>query len=234
MALPKLETPTYELSLPSTNESIKFRPFLVKEQKILYMAQNSKNDSEISNSVSQLVSNCTFNKIDPLTAPMFDIEYIFLNLRSKSVGSEVEISILCPDDNKTKVPVKVNLDEISVQMTTGHTNEVMLSDKMKLVLRYPILKDMKELKGDNEVDRVFNILVKCIHEVHDGDKIYNSVDVTENDLETFVDQMTAGQLNSIMQFFDTMPKLRHVIQVINPNTKKKGEVVVEGLQNFLG
>jgi len=234
MALPKLETPTYELSLPSTNESIKFRPFLVKEQKILYMAQNSKNDSEISNSVSQLVSNCTFNKIDPLTSPMFDIEYIFLNLRSKSVGSEVEISILCPDDNKTKVPVKVNLDEISVQMTTGHTNEVMLSDKMKLVLRYPLLKDMKELKGDNEVDRVFNILVKCIHEVHDGDKIYNSVDVTENDLETFVDQMTSGQLNSIMQFFDTMPKLRHVIQVTNPNTKKKGEVVVEGLQSFLG
>ena len=150
------------------------------------------------------------------------------------MGSEVEISILCPDDNKTKVPVKVNLDEISVQMTTGHTNEVMLSDKMKLVLRYPLLKDMKELKGDNEVDRVFNILVKCIHEVHDGDKIYNSVDVTENDLETFVDQMTSGQLNSIMQFFDTMPKLRHVIQVTNPNTKKKGEVVVEGLQSFLG
>lgn len=234
MALPKLETPTYELSLPSTNESIKFRPFLVKEQKILYMAQNSKNDSEMSSTVGQLVSNCTFNKIDPLTSPMFDIEYIFLNLRSKSVGSEVEISILCPDDNKTKVPVKVNLDEVSVQMTTGHTNEVMLSDKMKLVLRYPLLKDMKELKGDNEVDRVFNILVKCIHEVHDGDKIYNSVDVTENDLETFVDQMTSGQLNSIMQFFDTMPKLRHVIQVTNPNTKKKGEVVVEGLQSFLG
>ena len=234
MALPKLETPTYELSLPSTNESIKFRPFLVKEQKILYMAQNSKNDSEISNSVSQLVSNCTFNKIDPLTSPMFDIEYIFLNLRSKSVGSEVEISILCPDDNKTKVPVKVNLDEISVQMTTGHTNEVMLSDKMKLVLRYPLLKDMKELKGDNEVDRVFNILVKCIHEVHDGDKIYNAVDVTKEEINTFVEQMTTTQIEKIMEFFDTMPKLRHVVKITNPKTKVKSEVVVEGLQSFLG
>ena len=234
MALPKLETPTYELSLPSTNESIKFRPFLVKEQKILYMAQNSKNDSEISNSVSQLVSNCTFNKIDPLTSPMFDIEYIFLNLRSKSVGSEVEISILCPDDNKTKVPVKVNLDEVSVQMTTGHTNEVMLSDKMKLVLRYPLLKDMKELKGDNEVDRVFNILVKCIHEVHDGDKIYNAVDVTKEEINTFVEQMTTTQIEKIMEFFDTMPKLRHVLKITNPKTKVKSEVVVEGLQSFLG
>lgn len=234
MALPKLETPTYELSLPSTNESIKFRPFLVKEQKILYMAQNSKNDREIAEGVGQLVKNCTFSKIDPQTSPIFDIEYIFLKLRSKSVGSEIEVNITCPDDNKTTVPVKINLDEVNVQMTTGHTNEVMLTDKMKLVLRYPILKDMGGLEGDTEVDRVFNILVKCIHEVHDGDKIYNAVDVTKNELNTFVEQMTSGQLNSIMEFFEGMPKLRHVIQVTNPKTKKKGEVVVEGLQSFLG
>ena len=234
MALPKLETPTYELSLPSTNESIKFRPFLVKEQKILYMAQNSKNDKEIAEGVGQLVKNCTFSKIDPQTSPIFDIEYIFLKLRSKSVGSEIEVNITCPDDNKTIVPVKINLDEVNVQMTTGHTNEVMLTDKMKLVLRYPILKDMGGLEGDTEVDRVFNILVKCIHEVHDGDKIYNAVDVTKNELNTFVEQMTSGQLNSIMEFFEGMPKLRHVIQVVNPKTKKKGEVVVEGLQSFLG
>ena len=234
MALPKLETPTYELSLPSTNESIKFRPFLVKEQKILYMAQNSKNDKEVAEGVGQLVKNCTFSKIDPHTSPIFDIEYIFLKLRSKSVGSEIEINITCPDDNKTTVPVKINLDEVNVQMTTGHTNEVMLTDKMKLILRYPILKDMGNVEGDTEVDRVFNILVKCIHEIHDGDKIYNAVDVTKQDLSTFVDQMTSSQLNSIMEFFEGMPKLRHVIQVTNPKTKKKGEVVVEGLQSFLG
>ena len=234
MALPKLETPTYELSLPSTNESIKFRPFLVKEQKILYMAQNSKNDSEMTNSIGELVKNCTFNKIDPLQSPMFDIEYIFLKLRSKSIGSEVEMNVLCPDDNKTRVPIKINLDDVDVQMTTGHTNEVMLTEKMKLVLRYPILKDMGNIEGDTEVDRDFNILVKCIHEIHDGDKIYNAVDVTKNELITFVEQMTSGQLNLVMEFFEGMPKLRHVIQVTNPKTKKKGEVVVEGLQSFLG
>ena len=234
MALPKLETPTHELVLPSTNKKIKFRPFLVEEQKILYMAQNSKSESEIINSVGKLVSNCTFGEIDPDTAPMFDIEYIFIKLRSKSVCENIKISVLCPDDNKTRVPVEIKLDDIQVQMTTGHTNEVMLSDDMKIVLRYPILKDMKVPENKSEIDKVFNILVKCIYEVHHKDKIYNSVDVTEKDLETFVEQMTTSQLQSIMDFFDTMPKLRHVIQVTNPNTKKKGEVVVEGLQNFLG
>ena len=195
MALPKLETPTHELVLPSTNKKIKFRPFLVKEQKILYMAQNSKSESEIVNSVGQLVSNCTFGEVDPDIAPMFDIEYIFIKLRSKSVGETIELSVLCPDDNKTRVPVKIKLDD---------------------------------------VDKVFNIFIKCIHEVHHKEKIYNAVDVTTKDLETFVEQMTTSQLQSIMSFFDSMPKLRHVVQVTNPNTKKKGEVVVEGLQNFLG
>ena len=233
MALPKLETPTYELSLPSTNEKIKFRPFLVKEQKILYMVQNSKDEKQMTNSIGELVRNCTFNSINPETSPMFDIEYIFLNLRSKSVGSKVELNVTCPDDNKTKVPVKINLDEVNVQMTTGHTNEIQLSDEIKLVLRYPILKDMTILEGDTEVDRVFNILVKCIYEVHHKDKIYHAVDITKEELTTFVDQMTTAQLNSIMTFFEGMPKLRHVIQVTNPNTNKKGEVVLEGLSNFL-
>tara|TARA_B100002019_G_C21070485_1_gene498745 strand:- start:67 stop:771 length:705 start_codon:yes stop_codon:yes gene_type:complete len=233
MALPKLETPTYELELPSTGEKIKYRPFLVKEQKVLMMAQGSKNEKEISNSIGTLVSNCTFNKIDPVKSPMFDIEYIFLKLRAKSVGETVELSVTCPDDGKTTVPVKVNLDEINVQMTTGHTNVVDLSNDIKMYLRYPLLNDMQKLQGDTEVDKVFNILLNCIHEVHHGDKIYNAVDVTKKDLETFVDQMTTEQLRNVMDFFQTMPKLRHVIQVTNPNTKKKGEVVVEGLQNFL-
>lgn len=234
MALPKLETPTHELVLPSTNKKIKFRPFLVKEQKILYMAQNAKNEREMSDTIGKLVSNCTFGEVNPDIAPMFDIEYIFIKLRSKSVGEIIDISVLCPDDNKTRVPVKINLENIDVQMTTGHSNEIEISKNMKLVLRYPVLGDMKSVKGENEIDRVFNILVKCIHEVHHGDKIYNAVDVTEKDLETFIEQMTTAQLKLIIDFFDTMPKLRHVIQVTNPNTKKKGEVVVEGLQNFLG
>ena len=234
MALPKLETPTYELELPSTGEKIKYRPFLVKEQKVLMMAQGSKNDKEISNAIGSLVSSCTFDKVNPEKSPMFDIEYIFLKLRSKSVGETVELSVTCPDDKKTTVPVKVNLDEINVQMTTGHTNVVNLTNDIKMYLRYPLLNDVKQLQGSDEVERVFNILVQCIHEVHHGDKIYNAVDVTKKDLETFVDQMTTEQLRSVMDFFQTMPKLRHVIKVTNPNTKKKGEVVVEGLESFLG
>ena len=233
MALPKLNAPTYELELPSTGEKIKYRPFLVKEQKVLMIAQGSSDEKTISNSIGTLVSNCTFNKIDPSKSPMFDIEYIFLKLRAKSVGETVELSVTCPDDNKTNVPVKINLDEINVQMTTGHTNIVNLTDDIKLHLRYPLLNDMQKLEGETEVDKVFNILLNCIHEVHHGDKIYNAVDVTKKDLETFIDQMTTEQLQSVMDFFDTMPKVRHVIQVTNPNTKKKGEVVLEGLQNFL-
>ena len=235
MALPKLETPTYELSLPSTNEKIKYRPFLVKEQKILYIAQNSKSDKQIADTIGQLVSNCTFDKINPYTSPIFDIEYIFIKLRAKSVGENVKLSVMCPDDNQTRVDIDVNLDDIDVQMTTGHTNEVKLSDDMKLVLRYPVLKDMKKLGiGNNDVDKVFNILVSCIHEIHHNDKIYNSVDVSEKDLTSFMEQMTSQQLQLVMEFFDTMPKLRKIISVTNPKTKKKGEVVVEGLTNFLG
>jgi len=233
MALPKLETPTYELELPSTGEKIKYRPFLVKEQKVLMIAQGSNDEKVISNSIGTLVENCTFDKIVPTKSTMFDIEYIFLKLRSKSIGETVELNITCPDDNKTTVPVKINLDEVSVQMTAGHTNVVDLTDNIKLHLRYPLLNDVQKIEGDTEVDRVFNILINCIHEVHHGDKIYNAVDVTKKDLETFIDQMTAEQLKNVMDFFDTMPKIRHAIQVTNPKTKKKGEVVLEGLQSFL-
>ena len=235
MALPKLEVPTYELTLPSTNKVVKFRPFLVKEQKILYVAQqDSENEQVISDAIGELVKNCTFDMVDPLIAPMFDIEYIFLQLRSKSVGETIDIQVKCPDDNKTTVGVKINLKDVNVQMTTGHSNEIVLSDNMKIVLRYPILRDMRNVKGDNEMDRVFHLLSKCIHEIHHGDKIYNSIDVTEEDLKTFIEQMTTEQLEKIMDFFNTMPKLRHVVEVTNPNTKKKGEVIVEGLTSFLG
>ena len=191
MALPKLETPTYELELPSTGEKIKYRPFLVKEQKVLMIAQGSNDEKVISNSIGTLVGNCTFDKIDPTKSPMFDIEYIFLKLRAKSIGETVELNITCPDDNKTTVPVKINLDEVSVQMTAGHTNVVDLTNDIKLYLRYPLFNDMQKLEGETQVDKVFNILLNCIHEVHHGDKIYNAVDVTKKDLETFIEQMTA-------------------------------------------
>ena len=235
MALPKLNTPTYELVLPSTNEKIKFRPFLVKEQKVLLIAQESNDDEQVANAMGHLVKECTFGKVNPDTAPMFDIEYLFLRIRGKAVGETVELSVTCPDDEETKVRAKVNLDEINVQMTAEHTNEIKLSDSIKMFLRYPLLSDMKGVIGDvGDIERVFAILKKCINEIHHGDKIYNRVDITDKELEEFIDSMTNDQLQTVMDFFDTMPKLRHAVKVTNPKTKVKSEVVVEGLQSFLG
>ena len=235
MALPKLNTPTYELVLPSTGEKIKYRPFLVKEQKLLMLAQESKDENSLADTLGQLVKSCTFEKIDAENSPMFDIEYIFLKLRAKSVGETAEISILAKDDNKTRVPIKVNLDEIDIHMTADHTNEVQIDDKIKLVLKYPVLKDMKHIsESDDEYKKMFAVLNKCIHEIHHGDKIYNSIDVTQKEIDEFVESMNTSQLAKVLDFFTTMPKLRHPVSFINPKTKVKNEVVLEGLQTFLG
>ena len=166
---------------------------------------------------------------------MFDIEYIFLKLRAKSVGETAEISILAKDDNKTRVPIKVNLDEIDIHMTADHTNEVQIDDKIKLVLKYPVLRDMKHIsESDDEYKKMFAVLNKCIHEIHHGDKIYNSIDVTQKEIDEFVESMNTSQLAKVLDFFTTMPKLRHPVSFINPKTKVKNEVVLEGLQTFLG
>ena len=235
MALPKLETPTYEMVLPSTNEKVKFRPFLVKEQKILIMAQESKDDTQIANAMGQLVSSCTFGKIDADVSPMFDIEHIFLRLRGKSVGETVELSLLCPDDEKTYAKTKLNLEEVGVHMTADHTNEVIISEKVKIVFKYPLLKDMKNITVDtNEMEKIFKLMNLCISEIHFSDKIYHRVDMTDLEIDEFINSMNTEQLQEIIKFFQTMPKLRHVVKVTNPKTKVTSEVVLEGLQSFLG
>ena len=235
MALPKLETPTYELELPSTGEKIKFRPFLVKEQKILMMAQESKDDSQIVSAITDLVTACTWGKVDAKNSPMFDIEYIFLKLRAKSVGETASVKILCQDDGKTYADVKISLEDISVQMTVEHTNEIQINDKTKLVLTYPKLGDMKNIPdGTDDYGRMFLLLNKCIQEIHFGDKIYNAVDTTEKEREEFIESMDMEQLKSVTKFFETMPKLRHPVKFNNPKTKVSNEVVLEGLQSFLG
>ena len=234
MALPKLNTPTYELVLPSTGEKIKYRPFLVREQKILLIAQESKDDNQIADAMGEIVKICTFNSVDPETSPMFDIEYLFLKIRGKSVGETVDLTLTCPDDEITKVKVKVKLDDIDCHMSADHSNEVQITPNVKMVFRYPYLKDMKNvLESRNDLERVFNILQKCISEIHYDDKIYNRVDITDKEVKEFIESMDSSQLQQIMEFFDSMPKLRHSIKVINPKTKVKSEVVVEGLQNFL-
>ena len=235
MALPKLDTPTYRLTLPSTREEIQYRPFLIKEQKLLMIAQESEDDQQIADAVTSIVKSCTFDKIDANLVPMFDIEYIFLKIRGKSVGEKVQLNLTCPDDEKTTVPVEVNLEDVSVQMVADHTNEIQITDQVKLFLKYPILSDMKGLMGDtNETSQIFNMLNKCVQEIHFGDQIFNRVDISEKEITEFIDQMTSEQFESITNFFNTMPKLRHVIMVKNPKTQVESEVVVEGLASFLG
>ena len=233
MALPKLDSPTYETELPSTGKKIKYRPFLVKEQKILMMAQESDKQDEMMASIGQLINTCTFGEIDAPNSPIFDIEYIFLKIRGKSVGEKVKIMVTCPDDGKTKVPVNVNLEDINVQMTIGHTNELKISDNIKMVMKYPVLSDVANNTKNNPTEQVFNIMEQCVHEVHDGDKIYSKVDITNKDIQDFVDSFNTEQFKTVTEFFESMPKLRHVVNVTNPNTKVKNEITIEGLDSFL-
>jgi len=234
MALPKLNTPTYELELPSTGNKIKYRPFLVKEQKILMMAQEGSDENEIAEAMGSLVNDCTFGVVDSKTAPMFDIEYIFLKVRGKSVGDKIELNVTCPDDGETSALVTIDIEDIKVHMLEEHTNEINISDDVKIFLRYPVLSDMKNVKADsNSVDRVFNILNNCITSIHFGDDVYNKVDLTEKDINEFVDQFTSEQFDTMVKFFDTMPKMRHIVNVTNPKTKVTSEVVLEGLESFL-
>jgi len=232
MALPKLETPTYTLELPSTGEKIKYRPFLVKEQKALMIAQESDDEKKNFETTSQLINSCTFNKVDAATSPVFDVEFIFLKLRAKSVGEKTSVRILCPDDDETYVQAEVNLDEIFVQTTKSHTNRVEITDNINLIMRYPLLRDMNGVTlGDTK--QVFNLLKKCIFQVEHGENIIDRIDMGDNELDEFIDNFTTDQFERISTFFNTMPKLRHVINVTNPKTKVKSEVILEGLESFL-
>jgi hypothetical protein len=234
MALPKLNTPQYELELPSTGEKIKFRPFLVKEQKLLMMSQESKNETEITDAISNIINSCTNGKVNAKTSPLFDVEYVFLQLRAKSVGETADLKVKCPDDNETYVDVKINLMDVSVQMTENHKNVVEITDSIKIVMKYPVLNDMKNVDNKSkEVDNVFHLLKTCINEIHDGDVIYSKIDMTEKEIDEFVDSLNTSQFESLMDFFKTMPKLRHPISVTNPKTNKKGEIIMEGLDSFL-
>ena len=234
MALPRIDTPTYQLILPSTRENIDYRPFLMKEQKIIMMAQESKDDKQIIKAMIDLVTSCTFGKVDISNLPTYDVEFMFLKIRGKSAGESVELNLVCPDDNQTKVQTKVNLDDIQVQMTVGHSNIIDITDDIKLYLRHPLFSDTIALGDSVASDGVFKLLNSCIIKIVYGDTEYNRIDITDKDIEEFIDQLNTDQFEQIINFFNTMPKLRHVVDVVNPKTKVKSEVLLEGLQNFLG
>ena len=231
MALPKLTSPTYELDLPSTGEKIKFRPFLVKEQKLLMIAEESKDEKQIAETIQQLINSCTYGKVDALISPIFDIEYVFLQLRMRSVGANITLNITCPDDNKTEVSIKINLEDVNVLNDEKHTNIIEVTDNVKMVMKYPQLSDMQDMKDTTE--NIFKLINKCILEVHDGDTIHNKNDITKKELNEFIDSFNTNQLEKLMQFFETMPKIRHIVNVTNPKTKVISEVTLEGMETFL-
>ena len=231
MALPQLKTLTYELNLPSTGQTIKYRPFLVKEQKNLMIAQESEDEKMMETAFAQIINDCVLDDIDPYKMPVFDMEYVFLRIRAKSVGEKVTLNLLCPDDEKTRVNVDLDLQEVDVQMKEDHTNIVKLTDDISMVMRYPCLGDVTGA-GTTGTENIFRLIKTCVHEIHDGETVHHRVDMSEKELDTFLDSMAAQNFETLAGFFETMPKLQHAIEVRNPKTKKKGEVLVEGLQSF--
>jgi len=232
MALPQLNTATYELELPSTGETIKYRPFLVKEQKILLLAQESEDDKQIERAFAEIISSCVFGKLNAYEMPLFDIEYVFLKLRGKSVGEKVTLNVLCPDDEKTRVDVDINLEDVGVLMNDDHTNEVKLTKDIKIIMKYPTLADMAGFSEKGEVLSIFEMIKSCIIEIHSGEDIHNSIDISSKELDEFIGNMSTQNFEEVRKFFDTMPKLQHVIKVKNPKTKKTGEITIEGMQSF--
>tara|TARA_B100001093_G_C26778741_1_gene993569 strand:- start:89 stop:808 length:720 start_codon:yes stop_codon:yes gene_type:complete len=239
MPLPKISTPTYELVLPSSNKKIKYRPFLVKEEKILILAMESQDTSTVANAVKDVLTSCILSrgiKVQKLST--FDIEYLFLNIRGKSVGESIEVMVTCPDDGKTQVPTSINIDEIQVNIDEKHNKDIKLDDNYSLRMRYPSLdefvKNNFSTPSDVSVDDTFDLIASCVDQVYSEEESWAAADCTKKELTQFVESLNSNQFKEIETFFETMPKLTHTVKVMNPNTKKENEVVLEGLQNFFG
>lgn len=238
MALPKIEVPTYELTLPSEDKKIKYRPFLVREEKILYIAMETGQNKEMINALKDVVGACTFDVLNVDRLPIFDIEYLFLQIRAKSVSEITKFRTICPDDGKTYVETEVDLTKVEVQVDDEHTNRIILDTQrnLGLVLKYPTLKNYDIGRGlDNiEIDKVFNILIDCIDHVFEGDKIYPAKDTSKQELKDFIEGLPQDAFTKIKTFFDTMPKLKHEVEVTNPNTNVTSKVVLTGIADFFG
>jgi len=238
MPLPKISTPTYELELPSTGKKIRYRPFLVREEKILIMALESEDTKQISNAIVQILSDCIATKTVKVSElSTFDIEYLFLNVRAKSVGETVEVNVTCPDDGETQVQMEINIDDIKVQKDPNHSNIVKIDDRLSMKLKYPSLEQFVENnfevnETDSDVNKSLSMITSCIDMVYDQEESWSAADCTKKELEEFVEQMNTKQFKEIENFFVTMPKLSHTIKVKNPNTKIESDIVLEGLASF--
>jgi len=234
MPLPKLVSPTYELKLPSTDQSIKFRPFLVKEEKILLIAMESEDEKQITAAIKTILKNCVLSKIKIDDLSLFDIEYLFLNVRGKSVGEEINVRLLCPDDQETYVDVNINIEDIKVQKSEDHDRNIKLNDSVGMVMKYPNL-DMfvkNNFGSGSQVDDVFEIASTCIEQIYEGEEVYEVKNFTKKEVMEFLESLNTEQFLMIQKFFETMPKLKHMVQVTNPNTGVTSDVEIEGLANF--
>ena len=237
MPLPKIATPTYELTLPSTKKKIKYRPFLVKEEKLLVLALESDDSKQITNAIKAVLKSCIETrgvKVEAL--PTFDIEYLFLNIRGKSVGEEVEVNIIAPDDGVTEIPISIQLDDIKVQEGEGHEKRIKLDDSLMMEMKYPSLdefiKNNFDIKGDVDIDKSFELIGSCIDKIFSEEEVWSTADCTKKEVVSFLEQMNSVQFKQIEKFFETMPKLSYQVEVTNPKTEVKSTVVLEGLSSF--
>ena len=239
MPLPQIATPTYELVLPSTKKKINYRPFLVKEEKLLVLALESEDTKEITTAIKNVIKACVKTRgIKVESLPTFDIEYLFLNIRGKSVGEDIEVNLICPDDNKTQVPVTISIDDINIQRTEGHINKIKLDDSLMMEMKYPSLgefiKNNFDFSEENVMSQSFDLIASCIDKIYNEEEVWSMGDCTKKEINTFLESMNSSQFKEIEKFFETMPKLSHTVKLTNPNTKVESEVVMEGLSSFFG
>ena len=239
MTLPTIETQTYELTLPSADVKVKYRPFLVKEEKILLQAMESEKQEEIVQALKDIVSACTYGKINADELPTFDLEYIFLQIRSKSVGEVAKLRVLCPDDKKTYADVDVDLSKIEVQVDDSHTNNIVIDDEKKIgmIMKYPTLSSVTsntDLSKGLTSKTIFDMLRKSIYEVYQGEQTFKASDYSEDELQQFIESLDSKTFKKVQSFYETMPKLMHEMEITNPSTNVKSKVTLQGLSDFFG
>jgi hypothetical protein len=238
MKLPVINTPEYFLELPSNGQRVKFRPFIVREEKVLLIALESEDMSEMSNAVKTVLTSCVKGEnLDIETLPTFDIEYLFLNIRGKAVGEEIELNIICPDDGETEVPVKIFVDEVKVIKNENHTKQIKINDSLMMEMKYPSLEQFIKSNFDfsdkkNQLDQSIDLIASCVDKIYTEEDVWTSQDTTKEDIIEFLEGMNSSQFEKIEQFFETMPKLQHKIEVKNPKTDVKSEIILTGLSDF--
>ena len=234
MALPILDTATYELTLPSSDVQVKYRPFLVKEEKILLLALESNDGKEIKKALKEIVSACTFGTINVDAVPTFDLEYIFLNIRAKSVGEVAKLKILCPDDKETYANIELDLSKVEVQVDDDHTNEIQVNDKIKMLMKYPTIESFDPSTDASKLGtkQLFEMISGSIYEIYEGETVHKASDYSKSEMNSFIESLTSDQFAKIQKFFNSMPRLQHEVEVENPKTKVKSKVKLQGLQSF--